>query len=160
MNAILVQMSDELWTPKAVHFACALARANRTSVILLQMIPVSHPQYLGSLYGFPAFDARERHAISQYAATAEDYLVPFVIRPIQYVIALDAVAEAAEACDAEVVLANVPASIIPFWRSFRTWQIRRRLAAHGRRLITLADDSSGPGKAGWLKGAARSATFL
>jgi hypothetical protein len=138
MKPILVQMSTPAWTRQAIHFASAMARNDQTKIILLRMIPVTHPEYLGTDYGYcePTFE--EQHAIDEYAATAEDYCVTLILQPMQYINALDAVAEAAEALDAGVVFAHVPESFIPFLQKFRIWWLKQHL--HQRRLFTLTEE--------------------
>lgn len=140
MKTIMVQMSEHEWTMQAIHFACALARTNQTTILLLRMIPVTHPQYLGTPYGYCALSGQELKAIGEYGATAEDYQVTLAVQPMQYVTALDAIVDAADLFDVDIVFANIPTSVIPYWRQFRTWQLTRRLAAKHRRLYTLAND--------------------
>ncbi len=143
MKSILVQMSAQAWTMQAVHLACALARGNQADVVLLRLIPVTHPSYLGTPYGETPLTYQERKSIEDYKATAEDYQVNLSFVSMQYVTALDAVADAAELVDADVVFANVPASFIPYWQKFRIWLLERRFNAQHRRLHTLISGKLG-----------------
>lgn len=122
---------------QAVHLACALARSNDAALILLRLIPVTHPGFLGTDYGIASPTGAELRNLEDYAATAEDYAVQFAIQPMQYVNALDAVLDAAEELNVDVVFAHVPNSRIPYWQRFQIWRLERQLSAHYRRLFTL-----------------------
>jgi hypothetical protein len=50
---------------------------------------------------------------------------------------LEAVVEAADCLNADVVFARVPDSRIPYWYSVRRWMLKRRLAAARRQIFTL-----------------------
>ncbi len=139
VKPILVQMSEHIWTMQAVHLACAIARNNQSEVVLLRMIPVTHPSYLGTSYGSAPLTSQERQFIDEYTATAEDYQVVLSVKAMQYVTALDAVMDAAELLDVDIVFANVPQCVIPYWQRFRTWMLERHLAAQHRRLYTLTN---------------------
>lgn len=142
MNTILVHMSDRQWTMQAVHLACALARNNATSVILLRLIPVTHPSYLGTNYVSTVPSRQEDDDLSEYAATAEDYGVELTLQPMQYVTAMDALVEAAELLDVDMLFAHLSPSRIPYWRQFQKWNLERRLRAAGCRLLTLDESPS------------------
>jgi hypothetical protein len=39
----------------------------------------------------------------------------------------------------EIVFADVPKSVLPYWQRFRIWRLEQRLGAHRRQLFTLTD---------------------
>lgn len=137
MKTILVQISASRWTLQAVHLACSLARNNDARVILLRLIPVYHPGYLGTEFVDSAMTPQEYKDITTYSATAEDYGVMMTIQPMQYLTALDAVVNAAEQVKADIVFARVPASRISYWHKFQIWNLQRRLVPARRQLYTL-----------------------
>jgi hypothetical protein len=137
MTTLLVQMADAAWTMDAMHVASTLARTAGTNVTLLHLIPVTHPSYLGTTFGTTAPSERDYQLLHQIAETAEDYGVELTIQPMQYVSLVEAVAEAAETLDADVVFARIPASRIAFWRRFQIWNLDRLLRRERRQLVTL-----------------------
>ncbi|NJO82847.1 MAG: universal stress protein [Blastochloris sp.] len=138
MKPILVQMANPPWTLQAIHFACAMARNHGTTVILLRLMPVHHPNYLGESYGGCMPTPKEDDALREYEATAEDYGVEFVIQPMQSAATLSAIVDAAEQLDVEMVFAYIASSRVPFWEKLQTWWLTHQLAAAHRQLFTLA----------------------
>lgn len=137
MKTILVQMADENWTLAAVNDACNLARKMDAAITLLRLMPVQHLSYLGTDFGISAPTTRQYQNMREYAAIAELYGVEMVIRDMQVVSALEAVADAADQLDADVVFAYVPKSHIPYWRKFQIRQLAHSLKSHHRQLFTL-----------------------
>ena len=136
MYTILVQLAEEVWTMKALHLACTLARTVGGEVALLRLMQVDQPGFLGTPFGNQPPDERERRNFEEYAATAEDYDVPMTLVSMQCMSSLEAVADAAEQLDAKVVFAHVPPSRIPYWRRFQVWNMQRALRPQ-RQLFTL-----------------------
>jgi hypothetical protein len=128
MKTILVQMSDRHWTMPALHLACALARNANAKVVLLQLIHVRHPSYLGTTFGLTPPTLQEYADMDEYKATAEDYGVEMTIQPMQCISTFDAVVDAVHSLDADAVFANVPESRLPFWQKFQTWHLQHRIA--------------------------------
>lgn len=128
MRTIIVQMSERHWTMQALHLACALARNNHAQVILLRLMAVNHPGYLGTAFGNRSVSGAEYVDIKEYAATAEDYGIEMSLCQMQCVTSLGALADAAEELDADVVFAHVPESRIPYWRRLQVWNLERRLS--------------------------------
>ncbi len=147
MKTILVQMSEPAWTMQALHLACALARNNSTQIILLRLIPVHHPSYLGTAFGNTPPADHEQHELDEYAATAEDYGVALSIQPMQCATTLDALVDAADQLNVDVVFAHPGKSWLPYWQAFQTWNLKRQLSAVQRQLFTL---DSVPPKDGYL----------
>lgn len=141
MRPILVQFSDRHWTTQALHLACALARSNQTEIVLLRLNQVPHLSYLGSEFGDVPLTNREYDLVHQYASTAEDYGVPFALSSMQCISILDAMADAAEHIDAEVIFANVPEVKVRLWRNFQLWMLNKRFSKAHRTLYTLASQS-------------------
>jgi sugar phosphate isomerase/epimerase len=137
MYTLLVQMADEQWTMSALHLACALARSVDGKVVLLRLMQVRHPSYLGTEFGDKSPDEREYQNLKEYAATAEDYGLQLVVQPMQCATSLDAVVDAAEQLDAFVVFAHVPETRFAYWRRFQIWNMERRLHSQHRQLFML-----------------------
>ncbi len=144
MKPILVQMSDKQWTLQAVHLACALARSNQTTIILLRLMPARHPGYLGTEFGDTPPTDEEHKEIDEYAATAEDYGVAMCLQPMQYVNRLEAVSDAADQLDTAIVFAHIPPGRIPYWHRFQRWNLKRQLSAAHRQLFTLDQQTDRP----------------
>lgn len=141
MNTILVQMSEKVWTMQALHLACALARNSSATLVLARLVEVQHYAHLGTPFGDNVPTPQEYDDIQEYAATAEDYGIEFSFRVMQCANRLEALADAADYLDSEVVFAHIPRSRIPYWQDIQTWLLKRRLAAGHRQLFTLARPS-------------------
>ncbi len=137
MNTILVQMTNETWTMQALHLACALARNNGARIALLRLMQVQHLGFLGTEFGSAPLSQQEHAAWLNYAATAEDYGVEIVRQAMQCWSPLEAIADAADYVDAQVVFAHIPHSYIPYMDRWQRWQLQRRLEKAGRQLFTL-----------------------
>lgn len=138
MKPILVQMADVSWTTQAMHLASAFARSSETELVLLRLIRVQHTGYLGTSFAHTQPTPAEDFQIYSYAETAEDYGVVLSVANKQCTHELSALVEAADQTDAQAVFACVPASPVPYWQRFKTWNLRRELAKHGRLLFTLS----------------------
>jgi len=135
MKTILVQMSERQWTLSAVHLAYALARNTKAKIILLQLIPVAHPSYLGTRFGYTQPTSQEEDDIEAYEVIAEAYEATFTLQPMQCLTPLEALVDAADQLDADAVFAYVPPSRIPYWQAFQKWVLNRRLSAAHRELF-------------------------
>ncbi len=137
MSTILVQMTNQSWTLQALHLACALARNNGARIILLRLMPVQHLSYLGTEFGSTPLSRQEYTAWLKYVATAEYYGVEMVRQSMQCWSELDAIADAADYVDAQVVFASIPRSRIPYMDRLQHWRLQRRLVKANRQLHTL-----------------------
>jgi hypothetical protein len=137
MNTILVHMADPHWTERALHFACAMAWEHNARLVLLRLLPVPYPGWLGTDLGEYSPTGHNAALLARYAALAKDYGVDFTIQPMQYITLEGALVDAADLCDALVVVAQPHTSIIPYWGKLRWWSLERRLAAQKRQLYTL-----------------------
>jgi hypothetical protein len=134
---IMVVVGEKQWTLQAVHLAAARARATGAEVILIKMVAVGYPGYLGSPYGSEPLSQRDYDDLQAYHRVCESYAAPHQIVPFQYISLGGAIADAAEQLNAESVFASVPDSIIPYWHRYQVWSIRRQLDRHGCALYTL-----------------------
>jgi hypothetical protein len=137
MSTILVQLSDVEWTRKALHLACAMARIQGSNIVLLRLISVPYPSYLGTAFGNVPPTADECQTLNECVATSEDYGVELTIRSMQCISTLDALVDAAEQLDAHAVFAHLPKSRIPYRQALQMWNTRRRLAHDYRELFAL-----------------------
>ncbi len=138
MNAkpiIMVQISDCEWTLEALHCAGLLARNTSARVVLVKMIPVQHVNWLGTEWGYANLTDQDRAELADYQATIEDYGVEFAPLLFQYVTLAEAIAQAAEFVNAQIVFAKIPESVIPFWTRFQRWSLNQHFAHQNRQWI-------------------------
>ncbi len=137
MTTILVQMADARWTEQALHLACAVTRSTHAGVTLLRLIPVQHYSWLGTPFGYPGLSSEESARIWKYKGVAEKYGAELTLEQMQSISLVGALCDAADLLDAQAVFASIPDSIIPFWRKYLVWELRRLLAQHQRTLYTF-----------------------
>jgi hypothetical protein len=147
--SIMVQMADSQWTQSALHLAFAISRQERLNVTLVKFIDVPHVQWLGTSLGHKNFTSTEYEAISAYRATAEDYGVSLDINTMQYVTLFDAVVDAAEHLNAQIVFARLEPSVIPHWHRFQLWRLGQRLNRQGRQFYSLEQPTNADAE-NWL----------
>lgn len=143
MSTIMVQVMSPQKTQEALHFACALARGKQTKVALVKMVAVPHISWLGTELGDAHFTDEDAHTLSEYRAVAESYEVEVVTHTFQYTTMTSALAQAADYVDAQVVFAELPSSILPFWYKFRAWLLRQYLTQRNCHLYLL-EHGAGP----------------
>jgi hypothetical protein len=136
MDSILVQMAEARWTEEALHLACAMARNTHSEIVLLRMIETQYLSWLGTSFGAETFSPEESDRIWEYKAIAKRYGVEFSVEPMRWVSYVEAMVEASDQLNAEVVFAHLPESRLPFMRKFQIWDLRRQLAQHHRTLYT------------------------
>ena len=137
MESILVQMAEARWTEEALHLACAMARNTHSEIVLLRMIETQHLSWLGTSFGMESFSPEESDRVWEYKAIAKRYGVEFSVEPMRWVSYVEAMVEASEQLNAEVVFAHLPESRLPFVRKFQIWDLRRQLAQRHSTLYTL-----------------------
>ncbi len=135
----MVQMADHDWTLPAMHMACMRARSTGAAVVLMKMIPVQHPGYLGTDFGYWNLSQRDVDSTAYYQSIAEDYGVPCAVQYFQYATLPEALSDAAAYVDAHEVFAVLPEYSLPYWTRIQLWALRRRLTQQGRALYTSAD---------------------
>jgi hypothetical protein len=134
-SVIMVQISDREWTLEALHCACRLARNTSARIALVKLIPVQHPSWLGTEWGYMNFTHQAQADFADYQATIEDYGVEFTPVLFQYVTLADGIAQAAQYVDAETVFAKIPASLIPLSTRLQRWVLNREFARQKRKWI-------------------------
>lgn len=135
MKPLMVVLGDPHWTSQAMHLACAIARDNGAQIEIVRLVPVNHPLDLGDAAGFVNYTARDRCALHECEATAEDYGVQFEAHACAYADYVNAVASIADQLSAAIVFAPPLSSRFSPWRRFSTWRLRRALH---RPLYTLS----------------------
>jgi hypothetical protein len=143
MKTIMVSMADHAWTSQAMHLACAVARNSGMEINLVRMMSVQHLLWLGMELGEVPPTREEYKALRDYQATAEDYGVNLCFETMQCVSLADALVDAADQLDAEMVFATLPENNLTYWRRFQLWMLGRRLAAKHRQLHTLEQPVKG-----------------
>lgn len=133
-NKIMIVLGDRQWTLNALHLACAMVRNNNGEVILVKMVPVQHPIMLGTDAGYRDFTVQDEESTCFFAATAEDYGVPFSVFVCQYASYVSGIADVAEQIEVTAVFCQSPRSHVPFWAKVQKWLLEQALA---RRHIAL-----------------------
>lgn len=139
---IMVQVSNYRTTLEMMHLACAMAGDLKASVVMVEMVAAQHPGWLGTDFGNMSRTEQTRREIESYRATAEDYGIEIELQPFQYITLVDAIADAADYVDADIVFANISESTIPLWQRFQTWLLRTKLARCGRQLYLPGQDTN------------------
>ncbi len=142
----MVLLAEKNWTAQAVHMAAAIARHRGVAIHFVRMIPVQHTSWLGTELGNVRDSSQEYADLMDYCRTAEDYGVNVYLSQMQYHTLHEAIAEAAEYLNADLVFATLPAMTLRLWRTFRLRQLARRLEKQQRTLVTLEPV---PGVAEW-----------
>lgn len=138
-SRLLIVMGNRAWTLAALHLACAMSRRSQTKVVLLKMVPVRHPLLLGTDASLLNFTPDDAEALSDLAATAEDYGVALDVLLYPYANYWHAVTSAAEQLGVTAVIIHIPHSPLSFWGNLRRWLLRRQLARERQLLFTLDD---------------------
>jgi hypothetical protein len=146
-RVMMIQIADPTWTLKALHCAGAMARQQSAKIVLVKMVPVQHMGWLGTDFGYLNISEQEREEIADYQSMLEDYGVEFELCLFQYATLAEALVEAAEYVNAQIVFATLPESAIPFWRSYQLLNLRRSLARSSRDWIEHPDDALTPAPA-------------
>lgn len=139
---IMLVLGERSWTNQALHLTCAIARRQATTITLVKMMPVIHPQMLGTTAGYLQFTPQDEQDMVEYAATAEDYSVEFNIQFCQYANYFHTIMDAAQQLGASDVVACVPASRIAGWQHLQEWWLRWQLRRQQRQLHTLAQNEN------------------
>ncbi len=134
---LMIVLGERQWTMQALHLACAMARRQDVTLILVKMVPVVHPQMLGTASGNLHFTLQDEQELQEYASTAEDYGVSFELTVCQYASFIHAVVDVAEQLAITAVFAAIPHSHVPFWVPINRWWLRLQLNWHNRHLYTL-----------------------
>jgi hypothetical protein len=145
-SKVLVVLDEPEWTLGAIHLACAVVRSRGGKVVLLQMVPVRHPTYLGSDLAYLDFTFEQQRRLSEYQLLTSDYGVDFSVCVLPYDTYAGSLVDAAEQLGATVVFARFHRHWIPGWDALDRWWVERSLAHHGRELHTLEPPD---GDAGW-----------
>jgi len=137
MSTIMVQIMDPQKTLEALHFACALARGQRSKVVLVKMVLVDHLSWLGSELGNHHFTDEDNEALRNFREIAHSYDVEVETQTFQFTTFTSAIVQAADYVDAKIVFAELPPSTLPFWYRFRVWLVRQALAERDGHLYLL-----------------------
>ena len=134
---VMIVLGERAWTMQALHLACAMARRQDVTIVLVKMVPVMHPLLLGTEAGRLALSRQDELDIQDFAATAEDYGVDFAVEICQFANFIHAVVDAAEQLEITAVFADVPATHFHPWTQLQRWWLRLQLTWHNHPLYTL-----------------------
>ncbi len=141
-NKIMVQTGEFRPTLEAVHLAAAMARDQQAMLVLVEMVAVSQPAWLGTDLGDVGRAEHTHQEMESYRAVAEEYGVPVTVQPFQYVTLLGAIVDAADYVNARLVFVVLPKTTLPLWHRFRVWRLRQQLGSRGRQLFWPREDST------------------
>lgn len=139
---IMIVLGEPAWTNQAMHLVCAIGRRQHVAIVLAKMIPVVHPQMLGTTAGYLQFTPQDEQDIREYAATAEDYGVVFTIQFCQYANYLRGIASAAQQLGVSDVLAYIPSGRFAKWQQLQEWWLRQLLNRQRQVLHTLEQNDN------------------
>jgi hypothetical protein len=139
MTKILIPVLDRAWTLEALHQASRIIRRRKGSITLLHMIPVSHPLWLGYKDSFLEISPSQRCDLREYKATAEDYNVVVEIQPMHYVSLKEALVQAADMLEVDIVFNKKATGILKYWDVLLHMRLAHRFSNRQQQLFTLED---------------------
>ena len=128
MPTIMVQMMDRQKTLEALHFAGAMAHNRRGKVVLVKMVPVQHIGWLGTELGYASFTDDDQKTLRSIGLPPKVMGSRLRLNSYQYMSLADAVADAADYVNAQIIFAALSHGLMPFQYRFDVWRLRRRLA--------------------------------
>lgn len=140
-QSILLSCAERNWTSDALAYACKLAGSQNVRIVLVQCVPVNHPEWLGTEWAYMNYTAEQERNLDWYqkAATSAGIECDSLVMP--YVSLVPALAQVADEMGATLVLARLPWSFVPFWRALQKWILQRHLAKEGRRWLSEGFDA-------------------
>jgi hypothetical protein len=135
---IMIPLEERKWTVQAVSTACALARAAAAEIVLVDMIPVQNPYWIGTELVYLHW--QECPYLSELERMVTACGIPYQIQYFEYLSLVEAIAQAADIFEAQIIFARTTKSLVPFWQEFQRWRLRHRLARHRRQLYDSLDD--------------------
>lgn len=135
---LLVQMADERWTADALRVALDHATPGSRIVLALML----HDQFLDWKGAQPEeyqLSETEQAEIAALRAQAQAQHVPLEFRVFGYHDLAGGLASAADAVNADVVLASVPADAIPFFHDREMRHLDHLLNAHDHHLYAVEE---------------------
>lgn len=84
MHTIIVHVSDPQWTERAMHLACEVAHQHKAQIVLLRLIAVPNPAWLGvgNDEAIPTEPDTSDYAF--YQAIAKDHQVDCTVQRIHH----------------------------------------------------------------------------
>jgi hypothetical protein len=135
---LLVQMADARWTEDALRVALEHATAGSRIVLALML----HDEFLGWRGAQPEeyqLSETERDELAAFRAQAQAHAVPLEFRVFGYHDLAEGLARAADAVSADVVLASVPSTGIPFFHDREMRHLDHLLNAHDHHLYAVEE---------------------
>ena len=136
-STILVQVTDTKWTVAAVEAACKYARQHDGQVVLAKLLSANYLNWLGieaNEYRFTESDCTD---IVVYEEIARRYGVPVRTQVFKYDTLKQGLACAADAVNADAVIAHVPGSPVPFLRQRTERHLAALLESHHHHLYRV-----------------------
>jgi hypothetical protein len=106
-----------------------MARNTESTLVLLQLWPVTNAGLLGTGIGADASSARDVLELEAYETIAEDYGVPLAVQPMECESPIEATMQAAAQLKAAALFMHLPERRFAFWHQFQVRSIQRRLTA-------------------------------
>ncbi len=138
---VMVNLGAPEWTLRAVHAACTLTRNIDGHLVFLQLVFVNNPGFLGERAAHWNFHTLQRHVMTDYLHTAEDYGIEAEPYICQCFTLPECLIDIASHMQARVVFANLPDHRVQLWHHYQMWSLRRGLAHSHCQLISLENSS-------------------
>lgn len=138
MKPFLVQFAERTWTLETLHLACAMARDEGTFVVLLHLMRVNHIAWLGTELGDLPPTERQYQLLDECQSVANLYGVALSLQSMQYQSLVNAVAQAADAVDAQAVFVQLSQGKLTILNRLQHWNLTRQLRVKHRQLYTSA----------------------
>ncbi len=135
-KTILVQIADPAWTLRALEQACPMALTLNAEIVLLALVPVQHLGWLGIDLGWSSVPAECRAQYTKYVDSVRLYGIPVSIQPFQYATVSEALVQASENLNANVVFATLPVRFGGLFHQVRLRWLDRQLMKQGCQFVS------------------------
>ncbi|MCL4250016.1 MAG: hypothetical protein KJ065_17855 [Anaerolineae bacterium] len=131
---VMVEMDDLRWTAEALKAACPEAKQIGGKVVVALLLSESQCTLAGLDPDNYAFTQAEYDELRQYRAIAEEHGVEIDARVFEYRDLAEGIVQAADALNAAVVYAHLPATLLPFQHQRQVRHLERELDSHHHEL--------------------------
>lgn len=138
---ILVQLAETRWTTDALQVALDHAGPG-TTIILALMLHDSFLAWQGATADEYHLSETEQNEAETFQAQASAAGVPLTVRTFSYHDLAEGLAKAADAVNADIVLASLPADTIPFYHDREMRHLDHLLNAHHHHLYQVEEPAA------------------
>ncbi|MCC6614104.1 MAG: hypothetical protein IT320_11550 [Anaerolineae bacterium] len=131
---VMVEMGSLRWTIEAMRAACPEAKRIGAKVVVTLLMPESQCTLAGIDPETYVFSADEQNEVREYQAIADMHGVELQTRAFEYHDLAHGIVDAADALDAQVVYAHLPATLLPFQHQRQVRHLAKELGSHHHEL--------------------------